>query len=444
MIFDHRAPGTPATEWQPIIDAAVPLVAPSSGDHVVVVAAHPDDETLGAGGLMTCAARRGAQVTVIVASDGEASHPSSPTHRPDELASLRRQEVSAALAVLAPAATVLLLGLPDGKLSAYRPQISAAIDEAGAGCTHLVTPWSGDEHPDHAACAQAASDSIAALHAQHWQFPIWAWHWGDPGNGDLPVATLGRVELDAAACAAKSRALDCHESQHRALSDCPGDEPILGPDVLDHFRRDVEAFFVAPPPARTPDTYFDSLYERDVDPWGLASRFYERRKRAIVLAALTRPRFRRVFEPGCATGLLTEELAERCDEVVAWDIAAAAVQQTSVRAAHCRNVSVAQGAVPDDWPDGKFDLIVLSEVGYYCADPGSLAARIDESLEHDGVLVACHWRHPASMHLRSAEAVHAALNGGRQLLVTHVEDDFLLQVWSRNGRSVAATDGIIA
>ncbi|HEU5268039.1 MAG TPA: PIG-L family deacetylase, partial [Jatrophihabitans sp.] len=203
MTFDHRAPGTPAAEWQSTLDAATQLAVPKSGEHIVVVAAHPDDETLGAGGLIALAARHGAQLTVLVASDGEASHPSSPTHRPDELAQLRRRELHAAVAELAPSATVVLLGLPDGKLADHRRQISAAIDEAGAGCTHLVTPWVADEHPDHAACAHAASESVAALHARHWQFPIWVWHWGDPGNGDVPVDALGRVDLDRAARAAK-------------------------------------------------------------------------------------------------------------------------------------------------------------------------------------------------------------------------------------------------
>ncbi|MGH8861139.1 MAG: PIG-L family deacetylase, partial [Jatrophihabitantaceae bacterium] len=414
---------------------------PGAADHVVVVAAHPDDETLGAGGLMALASRRGATVTVLVASDGEASHPASPTHRPEQLARVRRVEVAAALAEVAPDADLTLLGLPDGQLADHLSDICDAIDERAAGCTHLVTPWIGDGHPDHAACAQAAAESVAALHARHWQFPIWAWHWGDPAAGDLQPAMLGRLVLDPLATQAKRAALDCHVSQHLALSDEPGDEAILAPHFLNHFRGGAEAFVVEARLDRVPTAYFDGLYRRAPDPWGLSTRFYEQRKRAALLAGLTRPRFRRAFEPGCATGLLTTELACRCDEVVGWDVAAGAIEQAAANVDGCGNVSLARRAVPDEWPGGEFDLIVLSEVGYYC-DPAEIAGRVQSSLGADGVLVACHWRHDALMHRHSAETVHAVLGAGRQLVVHHVEDDYLLQVWSA-GRSVAAVEGML-
>lgn len=74
--------------------------------------------------------------------------------------------------------------------------------------------------------------------------------------------------------------------------------------------------------------YFDRLYSRHRDPWGLSERFYERRKRDLVFASLPRAHYGRAFEPGCAIGALTAALAQRCDEVVAWDGAQAAVDQT--------------------------------------------------------------------------------------------------------------------
>ena len=78
---------------------------------------------------------------------------------------------------------------------------------------------------------------------------------------------------------------------------------------------------------------------------GTRARFYERRKRDIVLACLPRPSFRRAFEPGCATGALSVALAERCDELVAWDVAAAAVDR--LRRTAPQNVIVEQGGIPD-------------------------------------------------------------------------------------------------
>jgi LmbE family N-acetylglucosaminyl deacetylase len=443
MSFDSRNAGTPPQAWAPLLAAAPEITPPGAASHVVVIAAHPDDETLGAGGLIALAAVCGAQITVIVASDGEASHPASRTHSPEDLARLRRCEVRAAVAALDPRAEVIRLGLPDGRLADHRREIAEAVDAVEPPPTHLVTPWAGDRHPDHEACARAVRAAGAARSAARWEYPIWAWHWACPDQGELSAVGLRRIRLDGLAREAKERALGCYPSQLAALSAEPGDERLLGDHVLAHFRGDVEAFYVCEPEQPVSAAYFAELYERAPDPWGLADRFYEQRKRALLLAALPRPRFRRAFEPGCATGLLTAELAGRCAEVVAWDVAEAAVKQARCRLAKADHVTVEQDGIPARWPAGVFDLIVLSEVGYYCTDLALLANRVRRSLAPDGVLVACHWRHATPLHPQPTPAVHAALGSGMTLLVEHVEDDFLLQVWSRSGRSVAAAEGIV-
>jgi len=141
--------------------------------------------------------------------------------------------------------------------------------------------------------------------------------------------------------------------------------------------------------------------------------------------------------------LITERLATRCDEVLACDSAARAVDLARERLARTPNVTVALGAIPEQWPDGRFDLIVLSEVGYYCDDIDALTSRVTASLTTTGVLLACHWRHSAPEHPRTATEVHAALGHLLKPLVHHLEDDFLLDVWSSNGESVARADGIL-
>ncbi|MCW2495641.1 SAM-dependent methyltransferase [Jatrophihabitans sp.] len=189
--------------------------------------------------------------------------------------------------------------------------------------------------------------------------------------------------------------------------------------------------------------YFDELYAGADDPWGLADRFYERRKRALLLASLPREHFERAFEPGCATGLVTHALAARCDEVLATDVAPRAVELTRRRTAADQNVSVAQACFPDELPGGTFDLVVLSEVGYYCADLDILAAALESILQPDGVVIGCHWRHDAPDHPHTAEAVHAVLGAGRHRLASHVEEDFLLEVWGTAAPSVAQREGIV-
>jgi len=109
------------------------------------------------------------------------------------------------------------------------------------------------------------------------------------------------------------------------------------------------------------------------------------------------------------------------------------------------HVQLDVGRIPVDWPAGWFDLIVLSEVGYYCENLAALADRISTSLTEDGTLLLVHWRWPAADHPLTAETVHATIRErtGLQLVVAHSEADFLLEVLSRSGRSVAQRDGLV-
>jgi LmbE family N-acetylglucosaminyl deacetylase/SAM-dependent methyltransferase len=444
LLFDHRTEGTPEQAWlaSQRLSACRVVELPSGVARLVVLAAHPDDETLGAGGLIAAAARSGLPVEVIIATDGEASHPGSQTHRPAALARLRRAEADAAVTALAPAAPLTFLGLPDGGLAAHGRVIVDVLTERLDASTLLVTPWSGDRHPDHEASAVAAGVAAAQRGCPHWQYPIWAWHWADPSSADLPWSELRRVELDQESAEAKRAAVAAYISQHKPLSELPGDEAILPPHVTAHFAREFETFIVPLAPAANTD-YFEALYARSDDPWGLRNRFYEQRKRDLVCAVLPRDRFRRAFEPGCATGLLTARLARRCDEVLACDVVDRAVALARERLAALPNVRVESRRIPDDWPTGSFDLVVLSEVGYYCQDLAALSGRIRAGLAFEGVVVACHWRHDAPDHPHSADEVQNAIGAGLNKIASHIEEDFLLDVWTRSGESVARTGGIV-
>lgn len=193
--------------------------------------------------------------------------------------------------------------------------------------------------------------------------------------------------------------------------------------------------------------YFDSLYGAAEDPYGVRSRWYEARKRALLLASLTRPRYRSAYEPGCGTAELTAALAGRCDRVLASDFNAQAVDVARRRTADLPQVRVERHALPQDWPqaDGPFDLIVLGEIGYFIEpDAWTRVAQASlASLAPDGDLVACDWRPDFAERRQSTQAVHEALERlGLRRLVRHEEDDFVLQLWSRDARSVAAREGI--
>jgi LmbE family N-acetylglucosaminyl deacetylase len=246
-VFDHRDPGTSESLWgaDGRIAAANVLPVPGNGRRMVVVAAHPDDETLGAGGLIAMAARNRARIDVIVATDGEASHPASPTHTRAQLAVRRRAEVVAAVVSLDWAASVIQLGLPDGLLDQNQDALEQVIDLALAPGSLLVTPWQGDRHPDHEACARAAEAVLASRpDVEHWQYPIWAWHWANPDSAPWSWENVCRIDLDAAANCAKQTAISVHASQNEPLSDLGGDEAILTESFLAHFQRPYETFLV--------------------------------------------------------------------------------------------------------------------------------------------------------------------------------------------------------
>ena len=193
--------------------------------------------------------------------------------------------------------------------------------------------------------------------------------------------------------------------------------------------------------------YFESIYRDNIDPYGLRNRWYEQRKRAALMAALPRPRYGRAFEPGCGAAELTVELAARCDWLLASDFSESAVAAAFERTRHLANVHVDKHALPHDWPHshGPFDLIVLSEVGYFLdgAAMQKIAQCVADSLASDGTLIACDWRPGFKERVLATDTVHAALvDLGMSRLVRHEEDDFLLQVWSRDGRSVAQREGI--
>lgn len=142
-----------------------------------------------------------------------------------------------------------------------------------------------------------------------------------------------------------------------------------------------------------PADYFAGIYASDLDPWRFASSAYERDKYAATLAALPRPRYRSAFEAACSIGVFTRALAERCDRVIATDLVPAAVEAARARCADRPNAEIRQGAVPADWPGGRFDLIVLSEFLYFLAPPDLAAVvhRVGDAIEPGGDVVLVHW-----------------------------------------------------
>jgi SAM-dependent methyltransferase len=203
-------------------------------------------------------------------------------------------------------------------------------------------------------------------------------------------------------------------------------------------------------PATLGAGYFDAMYEEAPDPWGFQDRWYERRKYAISLAQLPDRRYRCAFEPGCSIGVLTAMLARRCNRLLSCDVAASAVQAAARRTRNLPHVLIERRQIPQEWPTGRFDLMVFSEILYYFGDR-DLEQVLDygvRALWPGGTLLAVHWRHPVTEYPRSGDDVHRALAARPELarLVSHQEEDFLAEVYRRtDGQpvSVARATGLV-
>ena len=139
--------------------------------------------------------------------------------------------------------------------------------------------------------------------------------------------------------------------------------------------------------------YFDRVYEASADPWSFATSPYEYQKYKATMAALPRSNYPNAFEIGCSIGVLTQMLADRCDHLLAVDASELPLKTARERLAAYANVTIQQMSIPGDFPDDAFDLIILSEVGYYLSMPDLERARqlLIDRLNPGGHLLLVHW-----------------------------------------------------
>lgn len=432
VTFDSRDAGTPAAAWDdPRLRLSPPLET-ADRTELMVFAAHPDDETLGAAGLIFDFARRGLPVTVVVVTDGAAV--GGPI-----VAARRSEELVAAMAIIAPSANIIGLGFADSQTEESREQVReqiAVIIERSDPQVLLLSTWSGDGHRDHRVVGELVAEQAGGRRVV--AYPIWMWHWSDPSDPRLPWS---RFRISPVDVVVKARAIDAYRSQTE------GDEPMLRHDMLEHFLLDREVFIELDTEGTLQQSldsaYFDGLHLRREDPWRFLTRWYEERKRAITVASLTNSRYRSGLEVGCSIGVLTAELARRCDDLLAVDVSAIAVHNARRRLGN--QARVEQFDVSDGFPVGPFDLIVLSEVGYYFAADKieSVLTAARNALSPSGEIVACHWRHPVEDYPLLGDEVHQRIRAlGMTRLVRHEEEDFLLEVFSCDSRSVARREGL--
>ena len=274
--FDTSLPGTPEEAWEAAL-MSLSAWQPQSKS-IVVVAPHPDDETLGAGGLLYTCAQNGLDITVVLVTNGEAANTDEPG-----LAARRLGELQAALRHLTPGGCrVMKAGLPDGKVAGHLEALTQLLETVVGRDSTLVGPFEADGHTDHDAAGRACMRAATKLGVPLVRYPIWAWQQqsasaflGTAASGQKcplpnelnerksrlarvgrkrrrrlsadkvePQAAfsrkLGRFPLQSDARAAKGRAIACYVSQ---IESGPHGA-VVPPHVLQYFRRPYEVFLL--------------------------------------------------------------------------------------------------------------------------------------------------------------------------------------------------------
>ena len=229
-VFDPSRAGTPDAVWQAAL-SGFPVWEPPPRP-LLIVSPHPDDEILGAGGLIRTWAQHRRPVTILSVTDGEAAHPDW-----TGLARTRHIELKDALHTLgASEVAVIRLGIPDGGVAARVPQLKKAIISAISPGSTIIAPYEKDGHPDHEAagrvcCELARLDGFSVA-----RYPIWMWHHG--GASTFKKLNGRKFMLDEATRRAKTDAMQRFSSQlapaHRA--------PIVPDHVMGYFSRPYEVF----------------------------------------------------------------------------------------------------------------------------------------------------------------------------------------------------------
>lgn len=410
----------------------------------MVLIPHPDDESLGCAGLICTLRDQGTEFKLILTTDGSRSHPNSIQYPPEKLTAVRKAELLG---------VIRMLGLKDDVLECYNSVDSAMPGRGEAGFEPMVSrltsdldlfkpdlilvPYELDPHRDHRATWQllmAGLESGTQLRPLIWEYPIWLYQ--NAKDGDLPK--LKQDELRSIDVTPyneiKKKCINAHVSQTTSLIN---DDPtgfILRPEMISNFTNGTEYYMQRHkinPNATIQEDYFETLYTKSSDPWNFEQSEYEKEKYATTLASLPDKGYEHALEIGCSIGIFTEMLSSSCQVVTAMDISQTALAKAAQRLAYLPHIQLIAGAIPADFPNGQFDLIVMSEVGYYLSMEDLLKTRtlIIEHLQPNGILLLVHWTHFVVDYPLTGDEVHECFLQSSLLLLKGMRtDDYRIDV----------------
>lgn len=218
--------------------------------NALILAPHPDDESLGCGGLIAacCAASRPPVVAIL--TDGSLSHPNSRRYPPARLATLREQEATEAVGILGlPPDRLIFLRVPDTRAPDCGPLFESIVCRLGQvvqtfGCSSILAPWRFDPHGDHEAAAGVAAELARSSGIRLRSYPVWGWTLADDAEVAEDDVKGWRLPI-ATQAGAKRRAIAAHASQYGGLIT---DDPAgfrLPTELLRALEGEWETFLIA-------------------------------------------------------------------------------------------------------------------------------------------------------------------------------------------------------
>lgn len=183
--------------------------------------------------------------------------------------------------------------------------------------------------------------------------------------------------------------------------------------------------------------YFEKVYAKNADPWNFTSSEYEADKYAVTLKSLPLEKYDSAFEIGCSIGVLTAQLAKRCKKLLAIDVSEKALAQAKKKCENLPNVRLEIMDVSKKFPDDKFDLILVSEVGYYLSkkDWQELMRKIFEHLTERGQVGLVHWTLFVEDYPQTGDEIHdsfAEFAKGKFEQIENIrKEKYRLDIWQK-------------
>ncbi len=416
----------------------------------LVLAPHPDDESLGCGGLIQYLINQNSPVLVCFVTSGGASHPNSIKFPPSRLAKIREQEAIAACEILGlDASKILFLRESDSKLktltSDQNKEISLKLAKVlmENKISTLVLPWRRDPHSDHRASFKLGENAIAMLDQdiQLIEYPIWLWK--NSIENDWPIldeVEIFRLEISDI-LSKKKQAIFAHQSQTSTLIDDDLNGFTFNEDLLSPFLTNYEYFFFPRDNSKNSlaQDYFDTLYSNNEDPWNFKNSTYEERKYQKINTFLENRKYDLGLELGCSIGVHTSFLAAHCKKLLAVDISEDAVATAKVINRKLQNVEFQEMNILHEFPEEKFQFISMCEMGYYFSEDDLLFIfqKIVNALEKKGSFLMVHWTSYVREYPLTGKLVHQLFeefnsrNDVFSMVSKYTHDRYEIMLWEK-------------